>query len=230
MDIARQAGLVDQVIATEPQPEVANVAIEPSQIDGIWQEAMATNPDGWSDELKTQLLALKPNRTIGEIAYATRQSRDKIRQEAMATNPDGWSDELKTQLLALKTQLFGLEPDSTIEEIAYTAHQSRLWQRAEETNPDEWSDELKTQLLALKSGNISYEIATAASDELFIYNVVGELVRTFYLGHQSPSKYSIVWDGRDDAGRERSNGVYFYTLKSDRETNKHIAYRTILVR
>jgi flagellar hook assembly protein FlgD len=120
--------------------------------------------------------------------------------------------------------------DSTIEEIAYTAHQSRLWQRAEETNPDEWSDELKTQLLALKSGNISYEIATAASDELFIYNVVGELVRTFYLGHQSPSKYSIVWDGRDDAGRERSNGVYFYTLKSDRETNKHIAYRTILVR
>ncbi|MYK39787.1 MAG: M48 family metalloprotease [Gemmatimonadetes bacterium] len=138
MDIARQVGLVDQVVATEPQPEVTNVAVAPSQNDRIWQEAMATNPDRWSDELKTQLLELKP-------------------------------------------------------------------------------------------GNISYEITTASSaEELFIWNVAGELVRTFFLGDQSPGKYSIVWDGRDDVGRERSNGVYFYALKSDKE--KHIGYRMILVR
>ena len=230
MDIARQVGLVDQLVATEPQPEVTNVAVAPSQNDRIWQEAMATNSDRWSDELKTQLLALKPNRTIKEIAYAVRQSVDKIRQEAMATNPDEWSDKLKTQLLALKTQLFGLEPSSTIEEIAEKVRQRRLWQQAKETDADEWSDELKTQLLALKPGNISYEIATAASDELFISNVAGELVRTFFLDHQSPGKYSIVWDGRDDAGRERSNGVYYYSLKSDREANKRTLYRTILVR
>ena len=223
MDFARQVGLVDQVVATEPQPEVANVAVAPSRNDRIWQEAMATNPDQWSDELKTQLLALKPNRTIKEIAYAVRQSVDKIRQESMATDPDEWSDELKTQLLAL-------EPDSTIEEIAEKVRQSRLWQQAKETDPDEWSDELKTQLLALKPGSLSYEIATAASDELFISNVVGELVRTFFLDHQNPGKYRIVWDGRDDAGRERSNGVYHYSLKSDREANKRRLYRTILVR
>ena len=230
MDFSRQVGLVDQVVATEPQPEVANVAVAPSRHDGIWQEAMATNPDRWSDELKTQLLALKTNRTIKEIAYAVRQSIDKIRQEAMATDPDEWSDEFKTQLLALKTQLLALEPDSTIEEIAEKVRQRRLWQQAEETDPDEWSDELKTQLLAFKPGNISYEIATATSDELFISNVAGELVRTFFLDHQSPGKYSIVWDGRDDAGRERSNGVYYYSLKSDREANKRKLYRTILVR
>ena len=230
MDIARQAGLVDQLVATEPQPEVTKVAVAPSQHDGIWQEAMATNSDRWSDELKTQLLALKPNRTIKEIAYAVRQSIDKIRQEAMATDPDEWSDELKTQLLALKTQLFGLEPDSTIEEIAEKVRQRRLWRQAEETDSDEWSDELKTQLLALKPGNISYEITTAASHELFISNVAGELVRTFFLDHQSPGKYSIVWDGRDDAGRERSNGVYFCSLKSDREETKRRLHRTILVR
>ncbi len=231
MDFARQVGLVDQVVATEPQPEVANVEIEPSQIDRIWQEAMATDPDEWSDELKTQLLALKTNRTIKEIAYAVRQSWDKIRQEAMATDPDEWSDELKTQLLALKTLLFGLEPDSTIEEIAKKVRQRRLWRQVEETLSDEWSDELKTQLLALKPGNISYEITTASpAEELFISNVAGELVRTFFLGDQSPGKYSIVWDGRDDAGRERSNGVYFYSLKSDREANKRRLYRTILVR
>ena len=231
MDIARQVGLVDQVVATEPQPEVTKVAVEPSRNDRIWQEAMATNSDRWSDELKTQLLALKPNRTIGEIAYAVRQSVDKIRQEAMATDPDEWSDELKTQLLALKTLLFGLEPDSTIEEIAEKVRQRRLWRQAKETDPDEWSDELKTQLLAFKPGNLSYEIATAASVELFVGNVAGELVRTFFLGHQSPGKHSIVWDGRDDAGRERSNGVYSYRLKIDGEwEDKWTRYRTILVR
>ena len=48
---------------------------------------------------------------------------------------------------------------------------------------------------------------------LFISNVAGELVRTFFLNHQSPGKYSIVWDGRDDAGRERSNGVYYYSFE-----------------
>ena len=231
MDIARQVGLVDQLVATEPQPEVTNVAVAPSQNDRIWQEAMATDPDRWSDELKTQLLALKPNRTIKEIAYAVRQSMDKIRQEAMATDPDEWSDELKTQLLALKTLLFGLEPDSTIEEIAEKVRQRRLWRQAEETDSDEWSDELKTQLLAFKPGNLSYEIATAASVELFVSNVAGELVRTFFLGHQSPGKHSIVWDGRDDAGRERSNGVYSYRLKIDGEwEDKWTRYRTILVR
>ncbi len=231
MDIARQVGLVDQLVATEPQPEVTNVAVAPSQNDRIWQEAMATDPDRWSDELKTQLLELKPNRTIKEIAYAVRQNWDKIRQEAMATDPDEWSDELKTQLLELKTLLFGLEPDSTIEEIAEKVRQRRLWRQAEETDSDEWSDELKTQFLALKPGNISYEITTASSaEELFIWNVAGELVRTFFLGHQSPGKHSIVWDGRDDAGRERSNGVYYYSLKSDREANKRTLYRTILVR
>ena len=53
MDIARQVGLVDQLVATEPQPEVTKVAVEPSRNNRIWQEAMATNPDRWSDELKT---------------------------------------------------------------------------------------------------------------------------------------------------------------------------------
>ena len=109
MDIARQVGLIDQVIATEPQPTKAKGTAKPSQDDGIWQEAMATDPDEWSDELKAQLLALKPDSTIEEIADKVRQFR--LWQEAAAIDPDEWSDELKAQLLALT-------PGMTIEEIA----------------------------------------------------------------------------------------------------------------
>ena len=64
---------------------------------------------------------------------------------------------------------------------------------------------------------IPYEIATAAAAELAIYNVVGQRVRTFVLGHQSPGEYRVVWDGRDDGGRKLSSGVYLYALKSGAE-------------
>ena len=61
---------------------------------------------------------------------------------------------------------------------------------------------------------IPYEIATAASAELAIYNVAGQRVRTFILGYQSPGEYHIVWDGRDDGDRKLGSGVYLYALKS----------------
>ena len=188
MDIARQVGLVDQVIATEPQPVKAKGAARPSQDDGIWQEAMATDPDEWSDELKAQLLILKPGSTIEEIAEEVRQM---VFVEAV--------------------------------------RQRMPWQDA--PGPDEWPDELKAQLLILKpiTPTISYEIATATSAELAIYDVAGQHVRTVVLGHQSPGRHSIVWDGRDDAGRELSNGLYFYKLKTE-EVEAEVVGKTLLVR
>ena len=230
MDIARQVGLVNQIIATEPQPAKDKGAAKPSRDDGIWREAMSTDPDEWSDELKAQLLALHhPGSTIEEIAKKVRQRR--LWQEAAATDPDEWSDELKAQLLMLK-------PGSTIEEIAEEVRrmvfaeevrQRMPWQEA--PGSDEWPAELKAQLRALKpvTPTISYEIATATSAELAIYDVAGQHVRTFALGHQSPGKHSIIWDGRDDAGRERSDGLYFYRLKTE-DAEAEVVGKTMLVR
>ncbi len=198
MAIARQVGLVDQVIATEPQTSGG-------------QSRDESNRDN-------------------KVKVAAEQSRDKQRasvvepngilRQAMETDPDEWSDKLKAKLLALK-------PGRTIEEIAEEIRKHKLWRKAVETDPDEWSDELKTQLLALKSDSttfnssttiLPYEIATAASAELSIFDVFGQHVRTFVLGHQSPGKYRMVWDERDDAGRRLSSGVYFYRLQTDAET------------
>ena len=81
MDIARQVGLVDQVIATEPQTSGGQSRDESNRDDkvkvaakqsrdkhrasvvepnGILRQAMETDPDEWSDKLKAKLLALKP--------------------------------------------------------------------------------------------------------------------------------------------------------------------------
>ena len=198
MDIARQVGLVDQVIATEPQTSGGQSRDESSR-DNKVKVAAEQSRD------KNRVSIVEPN---------------SILRQAMATEPDEWSDELKAKLLALK-------PGRTIEEIAEEIRKSKLWRKAVETEPDEWSDELKTQLLTLKPDSttfnssttiLPYEIATATSAELSIFDVFGQHVRTFALGHQSPGKYRMVWDERDDAGRKLSSGVYFYRLQTDSET------------
>ena len=198
MDIARQVGLVDQVIATEPQTSGGQSRDESSR-DNKVKVAAEQSRD------KNRVSIVEPN---------------SILRQAMATDTDEWSDELKAKLLALK-------PGRTIEEIAEEIRKSKLWRKAVETDPDEWSDELKTQLLTLKPDSttfnssttiLPYEIATATSAELSIFDVFGQHVRTFVLGHQSPGKYRMVWDERDDAGRKLSSGVYFYRLQTDSET------------
>ena len=170
MDFSRQVGLVDQVSGhgTTTGSGQSRGCAESALTESGKRRWPLIQIDGPTNS-KPSSSRSKPTEPSREIAYAVRQSIDKIRQEAMATDPDEWSDELKTQLLALKTQLFGLEPDSTIEEIAEKVRQRRLWQQAEETDPDEWSDELKTQLLALKPGNISYEIATATDRMNYLF-------------------------------------------------------------
>ena len=101
----------------EDNPAMAGAATESGQEDGAWREALATDPDEWSLELKARLLALRPDSTIEEIAEAVRRRR--LWREALATDPDEWSLELKARLLAQK-------PDSTIEELKARLPQRRL--------------------------------------------------------------------------------------------------------
>ena len=181
MDIARQVGLVDQVIATEPQPAKAKGAAKPSPDNRIWQ-AVRTGPEEWSEEEWSE---------------------------------EEWSEELERQLI-----------------FAEEVRQRMPWREA--TDPDEWPDDLKAKLRALKPvvPGISYDIATTTSAELDIYDVAGQHVRTFALGHQNPGRYSIIWDGRDDAGRELNDGMYFWRLQTDAEEaeDKRTLYRTILIK
>ena len=179
MYVARQVGLVDQVIAyiaTEPQPAEAKGAAKPSPNNRIWQ-AVRTGPEEWSEE--------------------------------------EWSEELERQLL-----------------FAEEVRQRMPWREVPDL--DEWPDDLKAKLRALKPvvPGISYDITTTTSAELDIYDVAGGHVRTFALGHQIPGRYSILWDGQDDAGRELSDGMYFWRLQTDAEEaeDKRTLYRTILVR
>jgi hypothetical protein len=59
--------------------------------------------------------------------------------------------------------------------------------------------------------NLSFSLPTAVSYSLNIYNVAGQLVRS-YEGMGNVGLNVIMWDGKDNAGSDVSSGVYFYKL------------------
>jgi hypothetical protein len=48
---------------------------------------------------------------------------------------------------------------------------------------------------------------------LTIYNILGEEVRTLVDENKREGQYQVIWDGKNDKGKEVSSGVYFYILK-----------------
>jgi hypothetical protein len=61
---------------------------------------------------------------------------------------------------------------------------------------------------------ISYEVGDDAGVRLVVFDVSGRRVRTLVDRTQSAGRYQAVWDGRDEAGRTVSSGVYFYRLEA----------------
>ncbi len=61
--------------------------------------------------------------------------------------------------------------------------------------------------------------------ELRIYNSLGELVRTLINEQQSPGKYFVIWDGRDDHGNMMSSGIYInHLITKDHISNLKMIY------
>ena len=75
--------------------------------------------------------------------------------------------------------------------------------------------------------SISYELAAEGKVRIAVYNVAGQLVRNLLDEHQMTGRYSVIWDGKDQAGRKVSAGLYFYQLQAP---NRTVTRRMALVR
>lgn len=68
------------------------------------------------------------------------------------------------------------------------------------------------------STTISYFLPEKTDTDIKIYNVKGQLVRTYRNLGQERGIQKIVWDGRDKKGTTVASGVYFYKLDTNDAT------------
>ncbi|MBN2090432.1 T9SS type A sorting domain-containing protein [candidate division KSB1 bacterium] len=71
---------------------------------------------------------------------------------------------------------------------------------------------------------ICYGLKTAGLTQIYIYNLMGQRIRTLLEMQQAAGLHQIRWDGRDDHGEMMSSGIYFYSIQSPEfsETKKMI--------
>jgi hypothetical protein len=59
---------------------------------------------------------------------------------------------------------------------------------------------------------ISFSLAQAGPVSLRVYNILGQQVCTLIEADLDAGVHTVVWDGRDAAGREMASGIFFYKL------------------
>lgn len=64
------------------------------------------------------------------------------------------------------------------------------------------------------STTVSFSLPATATARLVVYDITGRKVRTLVSVRITAGNHSTVWDGRDDAGRPVSSGVYIARLES----------------
>jgi FlgD Ig-like domain len=65
---------------------------------------------------------------------------------------------------------------------------------------------------------ITYNLSSSTTAELSIYNIKGELVRSFGKSRQEVGEHIIVWDGKDNQNHDLSSGMYLYKLNVSQES------------
>jgi len=62
--------------------------------------------------------------------------------------------------------------------------------------------------------NLRYSLKEAGKVNISIYNVKGQLIKSFQNDHATPGYYQVSWDGRDMNGQPVSSGIYMYRMTS----------------
>jgi hypothetical protein len=62
---------------------------------------------------------------------------------------------------------------------------------------------------------IAFDLPQRVAVSLHIFDIAGRLVKELINAEElSPGRHEVVWNGRDDAGRQVASGTYFYRLEA----------------
>ena len=62
---------------------------------------------------------------------------------------------------------------------------------------------------------IQFSIPMECKVELIIYNIKGQKVKQLVSDQLAVGQHSIVWNGKDENGKQSSSGIYFYRVKAN---------------
>ncbi|MBK7106242.1 MAG: leucine-rich repeat domain-containing protein [Ignavibacteriae bacterium] len=65
---------------------------------------------------------------------------------------------------------------------------------------------------------ISYKLKENSDVSITIYDMLGREVKKYHEGQQNAGVHGIIWDGRNSIGEKVATGIYFYRLKTGKET------------
>jgi Ca-activated chloride channel family protein len=127
---------------------------------------------------------------------------------------------LRERVLSRYTAFLALEPSDTVKVCQDCKDESKLISSIASREKEAPEDSLlqaypnpfnaATTLTVRLPGNVNRENAS-----LKIYNLIGQVVRTFELAANSiPRIAQFTWDGRNDAGQIVGTGTYFLVLKT----------------
>ena len=62
--------------------------------------------------------------------------------------------------------------------------------------------------------SIQFNLPINSKVDLYIYNAVGQRIRTLVSARMSAGTHTVIWNGRNDLGQKVASGVYFYSIKA----------------
>jgi len=62
---------------------------------------------------------------------------------------------------------------------------------------------------------MQYDLPKDCYVKITLFNILGQKVRTLVDGYQSAGYRSVVWDGKNQFGKDISTGVYFYLMEAE---------------
>ena len=62
------------------------------------------------------------------------------------------------------------------------------------------------------STTIRYDVSEPAQVVMKVYSITGQEARTLVHEPKVPGMYEVIWDGKDQQGRQMASGLYFYRI------------------
>jgi len=62
------------------------------------------------------------------------------------------------------------------------------------------------------STTINFSLKQAGMTQIYVYNTIGQRIRTLVDAHKTAGGHQVVWDGMNDDGELVTSGIYFYVI------------------